>query len=48
MISHDMEAAVRYATHILHVGSEIFFGTTGAYRESALASRFLIQEGEEA
>ena len=28
MISHDIAASVRYASHILHVGREIFFGTT--------------------
>ncbi|MGI5058519.1 metal ABC transporter ATP-binding protein [Treponema pectinovorum] len=27
MISHDVEAALRYATHVLHIGDEIFFGT---------------------
>ena len=49
MVSHDIAAAVRYASHILHVGSENFFGTVGEYRESALAKRFLVQEeGDEA
>ena len=33
MISHDIAAALRYATHILSVGEEIFFGTVGEYRE---------------
>ena len=42
MISHDIHAAVRYATHILHLGrSQLFFGTTAQYRESALARRFV-------
>lgn len=27
MISHDIEAALKYATHILHIGKDIFFGT---------------------
>ena len=27
MISHDIESALKYATHILHIGEEIFFGT---------------------
>ena len=27
MISHDIEAALRYATHVLHIGESIFFGT---------------------
>ena len=44
MVSHDIAAAVRYASHILHVGSEVFFGTAAEYRESAPARRFLAQE----
>lgn len=31
MISHDMEAALKYATHILHIGKEIFFGKKEDY-----------------
>ena len=31
MISHDIEAAVRYASHILHIGDRIFFGTRDEY-----------------
>lgn len=46
MISHDIAAAVRYATHILHVGSgQSFFGTVDDYRESAMGSRFVALEG---
>ena len=42
MISHDIHEAVRYATHILHLGHEqLFFGTTAQYRESDLARRFV-------
>ncbi len=42
MISHDIHEAVRYATHILHLGHEqLFFGTTQEYRESDLARRFV-------
>ena len=44
MVSHDIGAAVRYASHVLHVGNEIFFGTAAEYRESELARRFLEQE----
>ncbi len=45
MISHDLAAAVQEATHILHVGSELFFGTKEAYLASPMAGRFLIREG---
>ena len=34
MVSHDVQAAVRYATHILHIGRTIFFGTKEKYLES--------------
>ena len=31
MISHDMNAALQYASHILHIGDRVFFGTKAAY-----------------
>ena len=47
MISHDITAAVRYATHILHVGRQTFFGPVAEYEQTALARRFLeAEEGE--
>ncbi len=40
MVSHDL-AAVRYATHILHLGNkQLFFGKTADYLETALSKRF--------
>ena len=47
MVSHDIAAAVRYASHILHVGHEVFFGTVDAYRQTSQAKRFLAAEGGE-
>lgn len=42
MVSHDIHEAVRYATHILHLGHrQLFFGTAAEYRESDPARRFL-------
>ena len=42
MVSHDIHAADRYASHILHLGQkQLFFGTVAEYRESDLARRFL-------
>ena len=32
MISHDLDAAMRSADHILHMGSHVFFGTREEYR----------------
>ena len=31
MISHDLSAALQYASHILHIGDRGFFGTKAAY-----------------
>ena len=47
MVSHDIAAAVRYASHILHVGHEAFSGTVAEYRQTSQAKRFLAAEGGE-
>ena len=31
MITHDMSAVTQYATHILHIGSDVFFGSKSEY-----------------
>ena len=46
MISHDMEAALLYATHILHIGKNTFFGTREQYLNSDSAAFF--NKGKEA
>ncbi len=49
MISHDVGAALRYASHILHVGKTVFFGTREEYLQSSAGKAFLqMQEGGEA
>lgn len=48
MISHDISAAVKYATHILHIGSNVFFGTKEAYLASENGKVFVNTEGGEA
>jgi len=46
MISHDIDAALDYASHILHIGNNVFFGTRDEYVQSAAGSIFLArQEG---
>ncbi len=45
MVTHDIHAALRYASHILHVGSEIFFGTRDEYAESEEGQFFLKKRG---
>ena len=41
MISHDIEAAVKYADHVLHIGSTVFYGTKDEYVKSGAAKVFL-------
>ena len=48
MVSHDISAAVKYASHILHVGHHIFYGTQEEYLSSTAGKAFLLQEGGEA
>ena len=49
MISHDIGAAVRYASHILHIGAEVFFGTKEDYLRSDAGKLFVNrQKGGEA
>ncbi len=40
MISHDVNAAMRYASHILHLGDDTFFGTKAEYARSAASKLF--------
>ncbi len=40
MISHDIGAALRYASHILHIGDRVFCGNREAYRSSGIANLF--------
>ncbi len=46
MISHDVDAAVKYASHILHIGNTIFYGTTEEYVNSHIGHIFLEREGQ--
>ncbi|MEM1486140.1 metal ABC transporter ATP-binding protein [Oscillospiraceae bacterium PP1C4] len=42
MVSHDIAAAVKYASHILHLGyRQLFYGTTSDYCQSEVGKRFL-------
>ena len=41
MVSHDIAAAVRYASHILHLGrSQLFFGSTRDYLKTDIGKQF--------
>lgn len=46
MISHDIEAALKYASHILHIGKNTFFGTVNQYRESEIGRHFVTEGGD--
>ncbi len=40
MISHDIAAALKYASHILHIGDTVFFGTREEYLDSSAGRMF--------
>ena len=44
MISHDMNAALDQATHILHIGEKLFFGTREEYLHSGIGRSFLTEK----
>ncbi len=47
MISHDISVAVKYASHVLHVDTNSFFGSKEEYLKSDAGRRFLLLQGEE-
>ena len=49
MVSHDVNAAVTFASHILHIGGQrqLFFGEKNDYINSPVGRSFLISEGGE-
>lgn len=40
MISHDLDAALECASHVLHLGKQVFFGTRQEYLASGMAQNF--------
>ena len=44
MISHDVGVALADATHILHIGKHLFFGTKEGYLHSGIGRAFLSEE----
>lgn len=48
MVSHDLNAALKYASHILHIGKkQLFFGTKENYLTSKTGMNFIETEGGE-
>ena len=46
MISHDIEAAMKYATKVIHIGKTVFCGSKDEYL-SSVEARLFIKDGEE-
>ncbi|MBR1506869.1 MAG: ABC transporter ATP-binding protein [Eubacterium sp.] len=46
MISHDMEAALDYSSHILYIGKHLFFGNKDDFAKSKAGRRYLQRGGE--
>lgn len=45
MISHDMHAALAYASHILYVGENVFYGTKDEFMQNASGREWLGMTG---
>ena len=45
MISHDITAAVKYASHILHIGDTVFCGTKAEYLQGPQGRLFAAEKG---
>ena len=46
MISHDITAAIKFASHIMYIGDTIFFGTKHEYVNSIEGKHYLEQYGK--
>lgn len=44
MISHDLGASVQDASHVLHIGKKVFFGTREEYLESSIGRYYMASE----
>lgn len=44
MISHDIGTALRYASHVLYIGSDVFFGTKTEYLSSDICAKLVARE----
>lgn len=46
MVSHDIQASLKYATHILHISkTQLFFGTKSEYMNNTVGRSFMETEG---
>ncbi len=44
MISHDLGASVQDASHVLHIGKKVFFGTRDEYLNSSIGRYYMAAE----
>ena len=44
MITHDIQVATMYASHILHLGAKLFFGSTDEYLSSKAGKYFMLRQ----
>lgn len=47
MISHDIQTAIDYASHILYIGSPFFYGTRQEFQQNKASEKFLGKKKEE-
>ncbi len=45
MISHDVDAAIKFASHILHIGKHHFFGTKEEYLKNTIGKAYVPGDG---
>ena len=45
MISHDIKAAMTYASHVLYLGDTFFYGTKEKFRQNKVSEKFLGARG---
>lgn len=45
MVSHDIDTAIAYTTHVLHMGKEVYFGEKHRYLNSEPGKTFLGETG---
>lgn len=47
MVSHDISGVMSTASHVLHIGKKIFFGTNEEYQKSSIGKYYLELEEDE-
>ncbi len=47
MISHDQNYALQDATHVLHIGDDIFFGTKKEFYQSKVGKNYFLKGGRD-